>query len=194
MAKRWQPKLDDPIGHSEPVGRRLFDEPKLAGTGDQPDFKGLQLSHFWEKRGREVSLDRLGRSNVEKKVRDYLIPRCDLHGTLTDKPRSFDGWAVIRARNLTKQVNDFPDWELHTSPEEKRDDIEFSNNEYHAHAICREDIIPRRSALYLRYRFEKYGHVEHRDSGDVVNARSAGLLGKIGRALKEITERLFRSR
>ena len=85
-----------------------------------------------------------------------------------------------------------PDWELHPSPKEKKEDIEFSDNEYHAHTICGEELNPMRIAVYLRYRYEQYGYVERKDSSDVAHASIANLLEKIGRALRYVTERLFR--
>ena len=73
---RWNP-ADKPVGANEPIGRRLFDEPLLAGADDQRKFAGLDLRNFEEKRDREFSVDRLGRTGKERAVIKYLNPRAN---------------------------------------------------------------------------------------------------------------------
>ena len=72
---RWQPVIDQQIGSNEHLGRRLFDEPSLAGAEDQRPFTGILIDHFLEKRDDgQVSLDRLGQSSVDKRVQNHLLP------------------------------------------------------------------------------------------------------------------------
>src|SRR5262249_18203316 len=98
---RWIPGANGPIGPNEPVARHLFDEPQLAGAGDQPPLIPLlDIRNFQETRGAEYSLDRLGRTGIERNVRVYLLERAIHAGTRFHPQRSFDGWAVVRARHL----------------------------------------------------------------------------------------------
>jgi hypothetical protein len=69
---RWSPPSN--VGLSEVIGRRLFEDSKLNGVEGNPPFDGIQLNHFIEKRDREVSMDRLGRANIEKSVKTFLVP------------------------------------------------------------------------------------------------------------------------
>ena len=70
MARKWNPRTD-PVGRNEPIGRRLFDEPMLMGAQDQPSFKGLDYRHFEvTPNDRELSLDRLGCTGIEKKSKE----------------------------------------------------------------------------------------------------------------------------
>src|SRR5690348_13522018 len=95
---RWNPSAE--VGANEAIGRRLFDEPMLVGARDQKPYAGLVLRHFQEKRSEEFSIDRLGRSNIEPAVLNYLKPRAALAGNNFKPPKSFNGWAVLRARQL----------------------------------------------------------------------------------------------
>jgi hypothetical protein len=53
----------------------------LMGAQDQPSFKGLDYRHFEMTQGdRELSLDRLGRTGIENKAKNYLKPRADAAG------------------------------------------------------------------------------------------------------------------
>jgi hypothetical protein len=90
MAHKWNPKTD-PVGPKEPIGRRLFDEPMLMGAQDQPSFRGLDYRHFEETRGdKELSLDRLGCTGIEKKAKTYLRPHADAAGANRCPPRQFN--------------------------------------------------------------------------------------------------------
>jgi hypothetical protein len=101
MAK-WQPESDTVIGKNEHLGRRLFDEPMLAGATNQKPFTGLRRRHFEETRDLEFSLDRLGRTSVEPGVIRYLMPRADAAAAKFKPPKAFDGWFVIKADFLQK--------------------------------------------------------------------------------------------
>ena len=97
----WKPQIQGEVGQNEPLGRRLFEEPLLAGTPEGKErFAGLSLRHFEETRDQDFSLDRLGRTGVNKRVKKYLKPRADANGRTLNPPRAFDGWAVLQTRRL----------------------------------------------------------------------------------------------
>jgi hypothetical protein len=98
---RWKPRSEDSVGKNEHVGRRLFDEPMLVGMRDPTrSVSRLDLRHFEETRHREFSLDRLGRSGIEKAVLGYLGPRAVAAGQKFSRSKPFNGWAVIRVKQL----------------------------------------------------------------------------------------------
>jgi hypothetical protein len=181
----WTPAADQPIGSNEHLGRRLFDEPLLAGGADQAPFNGLDLRNFQEKRDREYSLDRLGRSSVEPKVLTYLLPRATQAASKFRDPKRFDGWAVLRARELTKARVGANVW-IEPSPVAGRG---FDENIYHAHALRPEDKEDYSFALHLRHLFTAYGQIERvggndhslaRRVADLVSAAKRYVSGKIG--------------
>jgi hypothetical protein len=96
----WTPQIGQPVAPNEHVGRRLFDEPMLAGAQNQQAFAGLDLRNFEEKRDGEISVDRLGRSSVEKAVVNYLRPRAHAAGGKFTPSKQFNGWAVLRVARL----------------------------------------------------------------------------------------------
>jgi hypothetical protein len=151
---RWEPPAN--VGINEHVGRRLFDEPMLVGAAGQPSFSGLLLSHFEETRGDEYSLDRLGKSSVDKRVTSYLTPRADAAGLTFRKPKAFNGWAVLPARELVN-ARRAPRCEVIASP---IDEPEPNDNKYHAHVARPLDVDPLHMAPHLRHLFTTYGKVE----------------------------------
>lgn len=153
MAHKWNPTTD-PVGKNEPIGRRLFDEPMLMGAQDQPSFKGLDYRHFEETRDRELSLDRLGFTGIEKKAKNYLKPRADAAGANCVPPKHFNGWAQVRASALEKGWNGqcFP---VIASPIDL-DGIE--GNIHHAHIVITGDVTF--AAFRLREIFTRHGTVE----------------------------------
>jgi hypothetical protein len=152
----WTPAAGQPISPNEHLGRRLFDEPLLAGAADQAQFNGLDLRNFQEKRDQEYSLDRLGRSGVERRVRTYLLPRATQAASKFHDPKRFDGWAVLRARELT---NARVGASVHVEPSPVAG-VGLDENIYHAHALRPEDKEDYSFALHLRHLFTMYGQVE----------------------------------
>lgn len=162
---RWEPKHNEAIGAGENVGRRLFDEPKLSGAPDQKPFKGLDIRNFEESRDREFSIDRLGKTSVDKAVVRYLRPRAERHGgTMFQKPRRFDGWAHISARKLCDGMQ----WTLLCSPIREMDvdglpvpwlAADLSQNQYHAHVLMPEAMESALFAYEIREHFGKFGSV-----------------------------------
>jgi hypothetical protein len=119
----WIPPIDQ-VGPDEHIGRRLFDEPMLVGAKDQKSLRGLDVRHFEEARGNEFSVDRLGRSSVDRSAVRCLRPLADAHGRSFRRAKTFNGWIVLRARNLQKPARGAP-LPVVPSPEE--------HNRYHAH-------------------------------------------------------------
>lgn len=91
----WHPDPSKPIGRAEHVGRRLFDEPQLAGSVGQKTYGRLDLRNFEETRGDEFSLDRLGHTGFDKRVAKYLQPLAEGAGRKFRVAKKFDGWAVV---------------------------------------------------------------------------------------------------
>lgn len=151
---RWSPA--DIVEKNEHIGRRLFDEPKLVGVRDQPSFSGLAVHQFEENRGVEYSLDRLGRTGLDRGVLAYLTPRANDHAGIFKKPKRFDGWVYAPARILAG-AKEYP-LPVSSSPVLEPG---LKENLYHAH-VCRPvELSPRMMALHLRQIFEDYGNKIH---------------------------------
>jgi len=152
----WNPPGDH-VGDNEHIGRRLFDEPMLIGAQNQKPYAGLDIRHFEETRDDEpFSLDRLGRSSIDRAVVRYLRPRAEMAGARFRPAKAFNGWAVLRARQLANppvgraQHGTFP---VIASPDNGNGLLE---NIYHAHiTISRIDHYT--IALHLRHLFVSYG-------------------------------------
>ncbi|RWM08959.1 hypothetical protein [Mesorhizobium sp.] len=134
----------------------MFDEPLLKGAVSQPAFAGISINHFIEKRGDEISLDRMGASGLDRKVVKYLLPRAIAHGQSFGRPQRFDGWAIVAAKELMqarvgRKVPVIP------SP---ITDQEPNDNIYHAHVVRSEGLDPYEMALHLRYIFLQFGKIE----------------------------------
>lgn len=167
----WRPSSSDPIGSKESLGRRLFDEPLLAGQEQVKKYEGLELRHFEEKRSNEFSLDRLGRTNVERAVVNYLLPRARQQGQTFNPKRTFHGWAVVRAERLTKPATG-PSLPVVPSPI-KGDGL--AENTYHAHAVLPDRPDPEShysNALHLRHTFTRHGTVEPASSQTTTSSAS----------------------
>ena len=155
---RWEPETDKPIGSNEHLGRRLFDEPILAGAQDQKPYVGLDYRHFEEKRiGDDVSLDRLGRTCVEKSIVRYLLPLAMSAAESTHETKIFHGWSVLKAQILRCPPRPkLPKFEVVPSPVLDQENVK---NIYHAH-IIRGSMDPYILALHLRQLFAEYGNIE----------------------------------
>lgn len=151
----WRPKSDESVGKTEPLGRRLFDEPMLAGASDTTKFDGLDLRNFEETRDREFSLDRLGRTGLDNRVVNYLLPRAKSAGESFSQPRKFDGWAILRADKLQSPPKG-PKLPPVASPTVGDG---LAENVYHAHVLLPEEgeHAVYRNALHLRFLFARYG-------------------------------------
>jgi hypothetical protein len=155
---RWNPPVDR-VDANEHVGRRLFEEPMLAGAQGQPKFEGLDLRNFEERRDREFSLDRLGRSSCDVQVLRYLRPRAESAGGDLIPIRAFSGWAVLRARQLENPpigVAHYGKFPVVPSPEAGEG---LGENLYHAHILTPE-LDHYSVALHLRQLFAKYGSIK----------------------------------
>lgn len=152
---RWLPP--DNVGPSEYLGRRLFEEPMLRGAAGQPTYSGIPLHHFEEKRSNETSVDRLGATSIDRKVRGYLLKRADTAGRKFSKPKPFDGWAVVQAKHIAQTGSDTPDCLCVASPIK---DPEPDDNVYHAHIARPNATTHYLMALHLRNVFTTKGSVE----------------------------------
>lgn len=152
MARRWEP--DDQVNQSEHVGRRLFDEPMLFGAYDQPQYNGLALRNFEESRGREFSIDRMGKSSCDGRVVRYLELRAENHGKKFAQPKEFCGWAYIRASKLIRPDTGTP-LQLIPSPVREGDaewcDQDLEQNRFHAHILMPDNADGEAFALRIRH-------------------------------------------
>lgn len=150
---RWTPQSNQPVGQNEHIGRRIFDEPSLVGAQDQKPLARLTIRHFEDRDG-EVSLDRLGRTSIEKAVVQYLLTRADRAGEKFSYLKVFHGWAVLTARKFGSPPAP-PGHALSViaSPENGND---LDANIYHAHVAD-----PQKDryvmALHLRELFVTHG-------------------------------------
>lgn len=151
----WKPPAD--VGDNEHVGRRLFDEPKLRGAEGQKPFSDPELFNFEEKRDEETSLDRLGASGVDRRVKGYLLPRAESQANNRKPPVSFDGWAVVPTKELRKARKGCESLAVVASPIKGAG---LEANDYHAHVVRPLSTKPIHFALYLRWIFMSQGKVE----------------------------------
>jgi hypothetical protein len=148
---RWTPSSD--VGQNERIGRRLFDEPMLAGAGDQKPYYGLDFRHFYETRD-DISLDRLGRTGIDNAVVRYLTPLAHAAGRKFRKAKSFNGWFVVVVRNIENppEGNKFNIKVIASAVQGEG----LEENPYHAH-IFAAGIDHYFLGLHLRHLFAKYG-------------------------------------
>lgn len=155
----WKPASDQPVGSNEHVGRRLFSEPLLVGSTSQPSWKGLDLRHFEERRNREFSLDRLGKSGIDRRVVHIVLPLAVVQGSTFRPSKSFDGWVVIRSKFLVEGKVGGMTLQVFPSP------VSGANaNPYHAHVLLPEQE-PIVNAWFMRHLFVTNG-ILHPISGD----------------------------
>ena len=155
---RWKPNPSQRFGPAEHIGRRLFDEPQLVGASNQKTCTRLDIRNFEETRGDEFSVDRLGRTSIEKSVTAYLKCLADTAGRTFQRPKAFDGWAVVPIKKINSPARGAP-LPLVASPE--------NDNPYHAHLLTTD--VPVNSgvmryyfvALHLRELFEGPGSILH---------------------------------
>lgn len=154
---RWTP--DSNIGKHENIGRRLFDEPMLVGSENKKPFQGLDLRHFEEKRDGQVSLDRLGRTSIEKAAVRYLIPRATAASLKFKPPKLFNGWAVVQAHYIESSPAGVYALPIVYSPVMEDELEELEKNIFHVHVVTPDGVDHYSMALHLRHLFTKYGDV-----------------------------------
>src|SRR5450759_1658074 len=134
----WKP--NETVGKNESIGRRLFQRQGLKGAKDQkrPD-RTFELYHFEENRDREVSIDRLGATSIDRKVKVYLNPRGH-HAAARLHKSDFQGWAATKAKELQSPAQGSP-LEILSLPIAEQDD---------SHDM----------AIRLKYIFERNYHLE----------------------------------
>lgn len=153
----WIPSTDK-IGPNEQIGRRLFDKPQLIGALDQKPRNHLRLEHFLEKRdGGETSLDRMGQSSIDKRVRNYVGQRAIKAAGSFKEPRQFNGWQVIHFKFLRQPPYGGSPVLVVPSPIEGTD---LDENIYHAHAVP-DGRTYYDMAIQLLCLFLEHGKAEH---------------------------------
>jgi hypothetical protein len=164
---RWAPKKGDQVAASEPLGRRLFDRAPLKGAYDQTRLTdGYELHHFEESRdGEEFSVDRLGRTGVERAVRNYLVPRANASAAARRPETHFLGWAIISARACQKAP-----LKTIADPIPIEQGRSESDNDYHAHVCLPAESPLDMRAAYLRHLFEE-NLLFHSATGQEVKGR-----------------------
>jgi len=132
---RWEPKPKDPVGPNERVGRRLFQRRPLKGAKDQKPPEGTyEISHFEERREPgEVSLDRLGRTGVDNKVKNFVEPQARAAASALRPPGVFEGWAVAKATDLENSAPGRRSFKIIPSPVNADPEKNVVANSYHAH-------------------------------------------------------------
>ena len=154
----WKP--NETVGKNESIGRRLFHREGLRGAKDQTlPANGFPLYHFEDTRDGEISLDRLGATSVDRKVKWYLTPRCHHVATsMAGKPK-FQGWAVAKARAFQTPAKGRP-LPILPSPIAEEAGKEFSENIFHAHVERPASHDALEMALRLQYIFERDYNLE----------------------------------
>jgi hypothetical protein len=133
------------------------DEPVLRGAQGQPSYSGIELHHF--QGGRELSLDRLGATGVDRRVRQHLKLRAEAAGAARRKPSRFDGWFQVAAKEL-ERARKPPKLPVIASPVHAP---EPNDNIYHAHIVLPDDEYAHLTSLHVRYIFTEYGDVVHNE-------------------------------
>jgi hypothetical protein len=168
----------------ERIGRRIYDEPMLRGAQGQPSYSGIELHHF--QGGRELSLDRLGATGVDRRVRQHLKLRAEAAGAARRKPSRFDGWFHVAAKEL-EQARKPPKLPLIASPIRAP---EPNDNIYHAHIVQPDDVHPHLASLHVRYIFTEYGDVvQNKQSQPAATAWRGRLMACLSSIIKSLWPR-----
>jgi len=188
---RWAPDSTK-IGKAELLGRRLFPRPSLVGATDQRPVPSFDIRNFEDSSGgKEISLDRLGRSNSENQVLRYLSPRAEAAAKTLVPKKIFNGWACIQAKVLQENrklpLDVVPSPMPGNAPELGDDDL--SANLYHAHACSQRDCDAYFVALHLQSQFEKYGRIEYSPNDRQRPSWISSLLLRISSAFGELSKR-----
>lgn len=106
-----------------------------------------------ETRGSDLSVDRLGATNVERKVVRKLSPLAIAHADQRQGHLQFDGWVVARAKEITKKRSEM---QLRIIASRIEGD-DRSENPYHAHIEKPSHLEPYVFGCVLRAIFEEHG-------------------------------------
>jgi hypothetical protein len=181
----WKPS--DIVGSSEYIGRRLFRREGLKGAKDQPrPDNTFELYHFEETRDREVSVDRLGQTSLDKKVKAYLEERGRDAAQHLHKA-TFRGWALTKAKELQTPAKGKP-LKIVASPIDAQGGSELSGNRYHAHIEMLPEYDAHDMAIRLKYIFERNYHFEV--SGAISDSDSEGFFRRVAAKLRALWRHL----
>jgi hypothetical protein len=185
----WKPDATA-VGKSEFIGQRLFEREGLKGAKDQkrPE-KTFEIYHFEETRDdREVSVDRLGQTSVDGKVKSYLNPRAHHAATLLHK-KEFQGWAVTQAKAIQSPPNSYQiippaiAGEAGGALTEKGDPL--TENKFHAHIAIPERLTPHEMAVMLAHIFSK----DYRVEAATPAKKEQGWLSAVGSWFRKLWQR-----
>jgi hypothetical protein len=156
----WNAREVSTIGNAEVIGRRRFKHPDLRGAaGQKKPVGGLDTRDFLEKRDTAISIDRLGKSGIDRKVLNYLLPRAEAHG-LSQKPtKEFLGWACVQASKFLEMAGKYG-YLLIPSPVPG---VVLADNDYHAHISYPNTIDAFHAALLVKEIFQQHGSVHDID-------------------------------
>lgn len=159
MQDRRGLKADEAIADKELVGRRLAARPALVGAIDQLRKKtSFDFRDFEETRPPyEISLDWLGRSGLDSKVRRDLAPLAQRMFAAQKPAKTFGGWAYLQAFRLSKARKDYP-CAVVSSPEMPDQPDHPEHNPYHVVVRPSEKFgSPYLAALHLHAQFVQHG-------------------------------------
>lgn len=141
----------------------MFDRKPLSGAQDQkPPPQVFELYHFEERRDPgDVSVDRLGKTGIDGKVRNYVEQRAIFAASSFTPTRQFLGWAVVSARELQTPAQG-P--RLSVIPSPIAADNELSENKYHAHIERPAHYQTYEMAVHLKTIFERNYHFQAANS------------------------------
>lgn len=196
---RWTPRATDPIGQNETIGRRIYDRNSLKGARDQIRPQNtFELYHFEERREPgDVSVDRLGQTSVDPRVRGYLAPRAIAAAAGLTPVAPFRGWAVVRAKHIQRPTQG-PPLRLTPSPIVPIDGDAMSGNDYHADISRHNDYGYYEMAMHLKNIFESnFYFVDASQAADPTMSRSRSRHQRVTTSVRawprRIWLRLFRS-
>jgi hypothetical protein len=159
MQDRRGLKADEAIGDKEYVGRRIAARPALVGAIDQlRQKKPYDLRDFEETRPPyELSLDWLGKTGLDSKVRRDLLPQAQRMFAEQKPAKTFGGWAFLQAYRLSKARKDHP-CAVVASPEMPNEPDHPYHNPYHVVVRPSEKFgSPYLAALHLHAQFVQHG-------------------------------------
>jgi hypothetical protein len=151
----WDPSSDTKIADVEHLGRRRFKRAPLAGFPDEAPKKELTHFDFLDERDPELSVDRLGKNGVDRRVQGQLLPLARANAEKRRPRMVFLGWASIQAKKFLSEAQKLG-YSIRPAP---TGGASLEENKFHAVISCPATIDRTYVALYLCYLFIKHGGV-----------------------------------
>jgi hypothetical protein len=156
----WDPSRDAKIGDVEHLGRRRFKRAQLVGFTDQPPKHSLTYVDFLDERDPNLSVDRLGKNGIDRRVIDLIRPLAAVNAEKRRPRMVFLGWAAVQAK---KFLNEAEKIGYSIKPDPIRG-TQSDDNEFHAVISCPIELDRTHVALYVWHLFVKYGAVIDADA------------------------------